>query len=134
MDKGDDNIEAAVAGEVLVPGLGREPALLGLGCGSEQGPGRSALVFLLRRTPRLCGSSDLLPGFFLLEDWSATCVAENIVGVRSRPYRIINQKRLSRARTSPALNAVSNNRDAVTARILKKLLKNDEDIFVAIRD
>jgi hypothetical protein len=31
LDKGDNHVEAAVAGEILVPGLGREPALLRLG-------------------------------------------------------------------------------------------------------
>ena len=31
MDEGDGGIEAAVTGEILVPGLGRKSALLGLG-------------------------------------------------------------------------------------------------------
>jgi hypothetical protein len=37
LDKGDDNIEAAVAREILMPGVGREPTLFGLGCSVEHG-------------------------------------------------------------------------------------------------
>jgi len=37
VDEGDDDIKAAVAGEIFVPGLGRKPALPGVGRGIEQG-------------------------------------------------------------------------------------------------
>jgi hypothetical protein len=41
LDEGDDDIERAVAGEVFVTGLGREPALLRLGRGIEQRPAKA---------------------------------------------------------------------------------------------
>jgi hypothetical protein len=41
VDKGHGDIEAAVAGEILVSGLRREPALLGLGCGVEHGAAKA---------------------------------------------------------------------------------------------
>ena len=36
VDKGDDDIEAAVAGKIRVSGFGRKPAPLGLRCRAEQ--------------------------------------------------------------------------------------------------
>src|ERR1700724_3411987 len=37
LDKRDDGVEPAIAGEIFVPGCGHEPAFLRLGCRVEQG-------------------------------------------------------------------------------------------------